>query len=338
MATNRLITMSPVDIYIGVTTNVGNAYTAGSPPVGGYAANILYDCTFNATNTGAATLDGHTLLRNGVALSGGEFAANSDVLLRFDGTNFELMNYAISPGAPGPAGPTGPTGPTGATGATGATGPTSGALLSHNVVTTGTSYTVSASTNHIVVECVGGGGGGGGCTSAVGSSAAGGGGSGGGYSRKFFTVTPSASYTYAIGAGGSGGSNTGGNGGNGGNTTFIVGATTVNGSRGLGGAGMVATSVISIASGGTSTSPGGGDLNVKGTPGEDGIVFSSAVAMGGAGGNSFYGSGAGPNANGFAGSAGQQGSGGSGGSVLNNSGAVTGGAGGAGIIVVWEYS
>lgn len=97
MATNRLITMSPVDIYIGVTTNVGNTYTAGSPPVGGYAANILYACTFNATNTGASTLDGYIIQRNGAALVGGEIGANSNILLLFTGILFQLMNYATVP-------------------------------------------------------------------------------------------------------------------------------------------------------------------------------------------------------------------------------------------------
>jgi hypothetical protein len=101
MATNRLITFSAIEIYIGLTTNVGNTYTAGAPPVGGYTTNTLYDCTFNATNTGAATLDGYALQRNGLALTGGEIATNSDILLRFDGTHFQLMNYSTGPAGAG---------------------------------------------------------------------------------------------------------------------------------------------------------------------------------------------------------------------------------------------
>lgn len=94
MATNRLITFSFVSIYIGTTTNIGNAYTSGTPPVGGYSTNMLYDCTFNAANTGAATLDGHGIQKSGVALVGGEIPVNGDMLVRFDGTNFQLIGSA----------------------------------------------------------------------------------------------------------------------------------------------------------------------------------------------------------------------------------------------------
>lgn len=92
MATDRLIAISFIGIYIGVTTNSGNTYTSGSPPTGGYTVNGLYNVTFNAGNTGASTLDGHPIHKNGSALVGGELVTNGDALLRWDGTNFNLLN------------------------------------------------------------------------------------------------------------------------------------------------------------------------------------------------------------------------------------------------------
>lgn len=465
MATNRLITMSAVDIYIGTTTNVGNAYTSGSPPVGGYAANILYACTFNATNTGASTLDGYTIQRNGAALVGGEIGANSTILLLFTGILFQLMNYAtVPPGAvlvvtatspvvssggtspnismpvattsvdgylahidwntfngkvssvtasapltssggitpniiasvfvasgashasgivPDPGASAGTThflredatwavAVTSVTGtspvvSSGGTTPAisipaatasvdgylshtdwaafngykSGRLLSHTVLTSGTSYTVSSSTNSIVVECVGGGGGGGGCSSAAGASAAGGGGASGGYCRKLFAVIPSTAYTYAVGAGGAGGANTGGNGGNGTDTTFTVGATTINGKHGTGGGGMTASAAAQTTNCGSGLTSLNGDINVKGAGGGIGLTHSVTIALSGAGGNSFYGTGGlqqESNTGGVPGQAGVNGGGGSGALVINGSAAAVGGAGGAGLIVVWEYS
>lgn len=90
MATDRLITISITPIYIGTTTNVGNAYTAGTPPVGGYVVNNIYNATFNVANTSASTLDGHVMHKNGIALVGGEIFANADMLLRWDGTQFNF--------------------------------------------------------------------------------------------------------------------------------------------------------------------------------------------------------------------------------------------------------
>lgn len=103
MASDRLISLSFIGIYIGLTTNVGNAYTASLPPVGGYTLNGLYNATFNVANTGVATLDGHNILANGLGLSSGTIVALADNLLRWDGSNFNLMVGSIA-GALGPAG------------------------------------------------------------------------------------------------------------------------------------------------------------------------------------------------------------------------------------------
>ena len=189
-------------------------------------------------------------------------------------------------------------------------------LRAPQVLTSGTSYTTPVNCTSIYVEAVGGGGGGGNSGGAV---AFGSGGGAGAYAAQYFTVTASVAYTYAIGAGGVAA-------GSGGNTTFTVGATTI--TAGGGGGGSTNTSG---GSGGVATVSGG--IAVKG--GGGGAANSgSSSAPNGAGGNSFFGGGARGmvNANGESGSVGGGGSGGGFGVIR------VGGAGGAGLIRIWEYS
>jgi hypothetical protein len=193
-----------------------------------------------------------------------------------------------------------------------ASGAATGTLLrAPQILTTGTSYTTPAGCNTIYIELVGAGAGGqSGSTGANG----GGGGGAGSYAAKYFTVSPSTSYTYAIGAAG---------GATGGNTTFAVGATTVT----AGGGSRPTTTAGGV--GGTATN---GDLNVRG--GHGGPASTASQSAGGSGGASFFGSGG---AGGTA-SAGVTalvyGGGGGGGGFGNNSG----GSGMAGVIRVWEYT
>jgi hypothetical protein len=182
-------------------------------------------------------------------------------------------------------------------------------LRAPQILTSGVSYTAPANCTAIYVEAVGGGGGGGG---TIGSGGGGGGGAGG-YCAKYFTVVAAVSYTYAIGAGGAAA-------GAGGSTTFTVGGTTI--TAGGGAAGGLESSG---GAGGTCTN---GDMNIAGGGGGSG---------GGAGGNSFFGGGArsiSGNANGDAGTSGGGGSGGSSLTITSR----TGGAGGAGLIRIWEFS
>jgi hypothetical protein len=182
-------------------------------------------------------------------------------------------------------------------------------LRAPQVLTSGTTYTTPVNCTSIYVECVGGGGGG-----AAGSTSGGGGGGGAGaYTAKLFTVTPSTSYTYAIGAGSSS---------TGGSTTFTVGGTTI--TAGGGGAGLGAF-VFTGGVGGTATN---GDININGTGGGSGDRISSGA--GGAGGPSFFGGGAQGNS-----AVGTSGGGGGGAQGVN---LASGGAGGAGLIRIWEYS
>jgi hypothetical protein len=189
-------------------------------------------------------------------------------------------------------------------------------LRAPQILTSGTSYTTPANCTSIYVECVGGGGGGGfGSASATG---AGSGGGSGAYCAKYFTVTPSTSYTYAIGSGGAAVTA-------GGNTTFTVGATTITAGGGGGGG--------TNALGGAGGSATNGDLNVTGGAGGSTRLGSD---LGGVAGSSFFG-GAGRGSTTGVGTAGAAGGGGGGGG-RPGSGTTSGGAGGAGLIRIWEYS
>ena len=198
-------------------------------------------------------------------------------------------------------------------------------LRAPQVLTSGTSYTTPAGCNVIYVECVGGGGGGGGNTNPGLNRAAGQGGGGGGYCAKYFVVTPSTSYTYAIGAGGAGGNGAAGSAG--GNTTFTVGAVTIT-SYGGGGGGVQGAAA---GLGGISIN---GDLNVNGGGGTGGMADSYLIR--GSGGSSFFGGNAPGGANSTSGQNGTSGGGGSGGAAYNSTS--TGGNGGTGLIRIWEYS
>ena len=205
-----------------------------------------------------------------------------------------------------------------------------GALIrAPQVLTSGTSYTTPSNATSIYVEVVGGGGGGGGS-----NTGACGGGGGGGYAAKYFSVSPSTAYTYAVGSGGTTGTNT--NGGTGGNSTF-VGSVTITGSGGVGSLGSGTPNA-----GGAGGAATNGDINISGMPG--GIGFKTAsntdnFTVTGFGGNSILGMGAiGKISNAasaaLTGAAGTvYGGGGSGGSFGNS-----GGSGAAGLVRIWEYS
>lgn len=208
------------------------------------------------------------------------------------------------------------------------------------VVTAGTSYTTASGTRTIIVELFGGGGGGAGAPSAAASASAGGSGGAGGYAKKQFTVTPATAYVIAIGAGGVGGNNTGQGGSDGGDTTFTVGATTVTAFGGRGAqAGMVAGTTSAISLGGASTfSSTNGDINGSGEPGQYGIRLSGTLAAIGPSGGNCYFAGTSSQISTAPGSSGHPGCGGGGALVTNGGTANAGGDGGAGFIVVYEYT
>lgn len=132
-----------------------------------------------------------------------------------------------------------------------ASGAVAGRLLrAPQILTSGTSYTTPTGCNNILIEMVGAGGGGGGAAGANGAS--GGGGGGGPYAVKYAAVSPSTSYTIAIGSGGTAGTTTTA-GGTGGTTSITIGATTYSITGGGGGA-FVNTGVTGVSgSSGTAT-------------------------------------------------------------------------------------
>lgn len=214
-----------------------------------------------------------------------------------------------------------------------------GRYLGTSVLTAGTTFTTSASTNSIFIRVQGGGGGGGGCSSLGAAAAAAGGGGGGGYAEKTFAVTPSTNYTYAIGAAGAGVSNAAG--ANGGNSTFAVGATTVTAFGGTGGpVATAATTLTTRAGGAGGVVSTNGDLNSAGMPGNYGVVLivATPIVAAGCGGSSDFGGGGlgivavgnGNNGAGFGG--------GGGGSATGAAAVRTGGNGTAGVIIVDQYA
>lgn len=199
-------------------------------------------------------------------------------------------------------------------------------LRAPQVLTSGTSYTTPAGCTGIYVEAVGGGGGGGTSSGTFNNPSAGSGGGSGAYCAKYFTVTASTAYAYAIGAGGTGGQP-------GGNTTFTVGGTTINAGLGAGSATAGSTGLV-VSQGGVALN---GDLNVRGNAGGVGHGNSTTPAHGGHGGPSFFGGG-GKGGNGS--ESGQNGTlgGGGGGDADSSSSSFTGGTGGAGVIRIWEFA
>lgn len=186
-------------------------------------------------------------------------------------------------------------------------------LRAPQILTSGTSYTTPAGCTGIYVEAVGGGGGGG---STGGGAYGSGGGGGGAYVAKYFTVTASTAYTYAIGAGGAGGAP----GGTGGNTTFTVGGTTIIAQGGVGG--------VNSGDGGTGGIGLNGDFNIQGGTGHDGSTSGTTYRYG-HGGSSFFGFGGKRSSTGT-------GYGGGGGGVQGSGG--SGGSGTAGVIRVWDFA
>jgi hypothetical protein len=224
-----------------------------------------------------------------------------------------------------------------------------GAPSGITVYTTGSAtYTVPSGVTRLFIRMVGGGGQGGGVpTLSVASAQAGAGGGAGGYLEAIIT-SPAATYTYAVGAGGSTG--TTGTGQNGGNTTFGTSLLIANG--GSGGVTSTASTttgqVTASASGGTAS---GGTLNMSGANGgQANAGYNGRVALAGSGGGSPFGSG-GQGYITYGGTTGENysyaglpglayGCGGGGASAFrtnSNTLSRNGGAGAAGVIIIYEY-
>lgn len=211
-----------------------------------------------------------------------------------------------------------------------------GRLVSKQILTSGTgaTYTATAGTTSILVECLGGGGGGGGSLGGGSTYAAAGGGGAGGYSR-FWIASSSATYTYTVGGGGAGG--VAGN--NAGTTGTTSSFSTISAAGGVGGAGSGGVSVAAsaLAIGGNGGAGASGTVNAHGGAGTYGI---SALGntISGNGGNSYLGSGAIGIVSAAAGNNANANSGAGGSGAVSTTASKAGGNGGSGVIIVWEFA
>jgi len=213
-----------------------------------------------------------------------------------------------------------------------------GRLLGVQVITSTGTYTPTPGTKKIIVEMVGGGAGGmfaNGSNSTTGTFSGGG---GSGAYAKFRLDTVPASVSVTVGAGGSSGNG-------GGQTTFGGYAITPGGSTGFNG--TTTGSVVNSVGGGsggsapTVTSPATPINTSSGTGGSPALAVRATGGNGGTGGSTPLSQGGWGNANGPGFAAGGYGSGGGGsfgpaGSSFTTT--IPGGAGGSGVIIVYEYA
>lgn len=252
-----------------------------------------------SVNTGAATfapdgLGANPIHAAGAALVGGELQTGILTLLKWDGTNWNVINPTIGPA-----------------------GLLSGALEA--TIFAGNGNFTPKSTGKYLVIGIGGGGGGGGAGGGNGSNAGGGGKAGGGGSLGFAIVTLTAGTAYAvvIGTGGAGGTGTPASNIQG--TVGTVGSnTTFNGvTIGTGGAPATAVRSNSASATGDAGDTGGGHGG-----GQGGVGGSNT---GGAGGNG---------SNGVPNTGGGGGGGGGGGAGTGTGAGGNGGTGGTGVLIV----
>lgn len=212
-----------------------------------------------------------------------------------------------------------------------------GRLINIQVLTSGGTYTPTTGTGSIIARLQGGGGGGGGASlTGAAQISCGAPGGAGGYSEHRATSGFSGA-TIAVGGAGTAGTS-GGAGGAGGNTTGF-GVAANGGSGGAAGTAVSVPNLVNGTSGGTAT--GGSIVNVPGAIASAAGFYASNLVMSAAGANSPLGSGAvsrgtattigGLAATGF-------GAGGSPGCNAASQSATTGGAGTAGIVIIYEFS
>jgi hypothetical protein len=288
-------------------TGAANAYVvAVDPPVTRYPNGLEISFKAVHANTGACTLNaggGAIALNNnaGAALVSGDISAGSIVSAVYDAatTTFWCIGPVTSQLPPG-------------------------RLLNIQVFTANGTYTPTTGTKSIVVEVQGAGGGSGGIQSLpAGWYGASGSGGAGAYAKgRFLSGFSGAPVT--VGAAGAGGANTGGAGGNGGTSSFgaLVSAP------GGGGATTIETSTFPSNSGiaNGSSAPSGGNIFMStGSVGSQ-VLFATAGFVNGfcQPTLSVFANGPGAGAMGIY--------------TIPGAGAITGNAGQAGIVIVYEYA
>lgn len=317
-----------------------NSGTTAAPTIRGPAktgtnaagVNITLDAA-NGTGTGGS---GDWLFRTAPAGAAGTVANTMQTTLAIRKDRSVDIYGALGVGSSPSYGTAGQALVSGGTGAAPSWASIAGRLLrAPQLLTSGTSYTTPANCTAIYVEVVGAGGGGGAAQTASTTADAAGGGGSGGYCAKYFTVTGSTAYTYAIGAAGAAGT-AGADGGTGGTTTFTVGAVTLSATGGTGGTSPASSANATLGWGGSGGTATGGDINVSGTSGQYGAAISTSFVAAGGGAPSVFGGG-GSAGNFTAGGDGGYGAGG-GGAASASGPDYSGGAGGQGVIRVWEFA
>jgi hypothetical protein len=208
---------------------------------------------------------------------------------------------------------------------------------SPRVYTTNSTWTKPVGLDHVIVEVIAGGGAGGGAAATSGTTySAGGGGGGGGCSvKRIDAASLGATESVTVGAGGTAVS--GSNGNNGGTSSF---GAHLQASGGSGGELLGAFATSGIGGSGGGGGGASGNVNSYGDAGGPGARSIGSTSMGGNGGGTSRGGGAkgAITASGVDGAVGNPyGGGGSGSANCISQLARAGGAGAAGIVIVWEY-
>lgn len=371
---NSIITSIQNESYVYVLdTGAANAYVATlTPPVTSYVAgqrislkianaNLTTTPTVNVNGLGAKTI----ILTNGAVVPIGAMPVGMIADLRYNGTNYELLNPALVPNSMlnlmadqtikgnvsgGSAVPV----DLSATQVRTMLGVTAGGnYLGSTIYTSGTNaFTPNAAMTKSIVTVLGAGGGGGGVAGGGGGTVGAGGGGSGGYAIASLTRaqmigagTQTQVNIGALGAGGTAGANTGSTGGT---TTVIAnngaGATLVTCAGGVGGTGgTVSTTaqVIGSGTGGAATVSVGTSFAEASLAGSNGLSLGAvasgvngrggnATPFGSGGGGTVTSGGTGANAVGF-------GAGG-GGAFSSTASNFAGGNGVAGMVRIDEYS
>ncbi|SCD23535.1 phage tail protein [Brucella inopinata] len=298
-----------------VAAGSANALTIGLDPVlSAYTAGTVVFVKITTTNTGASTLKIGSLAAlpivhdDGSALNAGDLLAGSIAALVCDGNRFIFANAQR------------------------------GRLIGvQKFAGIGAwTYTPTPGTQSVVVEVQGGGGAGGGTReTGAGYVSVGSGGASGGYARSQIT-SGFAGVTVTVGAGGS--PVNGGNGGNGGASSF---GSFLSASGGGGGATAGPTGAPWLTGGGWPGNGTGGNIeNSPGAPGGVSLSLTTGAANFGApGGSSRFSGGGSPRSGGGAGvDASGFGGGGGGTASGQNWASLPGGAGAAGLVIIWEYA
>lgn len=332
-----------------------NTITATGPlPVtpAGYTTGLRFFFNPANTNTGATTININTLGAKNItkfgatALVAGDLVAGAEAEIYYDGTQFQLIN-------PQNVNVSSATGTLAiANGGTAATTGTQalinlgavGRLIGVQRFTSNGTYTPTSGTTRVVIEAVGGGGAGGGAgTTGAGQYSVGAGGASGSYSIALFTSGFSG-LSVTVGSGGTG--VLAGTGNTGGATSV---GTIITAPGGAGGGVVAATAGPVLAGGGIPGAVGviTGGTTIKLSQGTHGganllSTASTTTAYGPMGGASPVNGGAAgitANSDGSVAVTGAYGAGGGGASNNASLGTSrTGGAGTAGIVIVYEYS